>query len=262
MFRDILTKIGIDADNLVYFHDEDLTVMAVGYPEEATAHNAAVIDNLVLLIMFLKSLSRQLRQTEDAFVYTINALSRASEVNDEDTGNHIQRVGEYAAVIAEMLGLSKPFVETIRVQAPMHDVGKIHTPPTILKKPAPLTPEETVIMREHPAHGARILGDHPRLALAKNIALTHHERWDGSGYPWGLKEGQIPIEGRIVTLADQYDALRNKRVYKPPFDHDTACSILTEGDGRTKPQHFDPDVLSAFKGSRTRFEEIFHRLAD
>ena len=107
VFRETLTRIGIDANNLVYFHDEDLTVIAVGYPEEATAHNAAVIDNLVLLIMFLKSLSRQIRQTEEAFVYTINALSRASEVNDEDTGNHILRVGEYAAVIAEILGLSK-----------------------------------------------------------------------------------------------------------------------------------------------------------
>ncbi len=261
-FKESLTQIGVAVNNLVYYHDEDLTVIAIGYPDDTTAHNAAVIDNLVLLIMFLNSLSRQVRETEDAFVYTINALSRAAEVNDEDTGNHILRVGEYAAVIAQTRGAAKSSIEALRSQAPMHDVGKIHTPPGILKKPASLTPEEFSVMKEHPLHGAKIIGDHPRLALAKNIALTHHERWDGSGYPRGLKEEQIPIEGRIVTLADQYDALRNKRVYKPPFDHATACSILLEGDGRTLPRHFDPEVLSAFKTSSARFEDIFLRLAD
>jgi len=262
VFKDTLARTGIEARNLVYFHDDDLTVMAVNYPADATAHNAAVVDNLVLLIMFLKSLSRQVRETEEAFVYTIKALARASEVNDEDTGNHILRVGEYAAVIAEALGSPKSFVEAIRIQAPIHDVGKIHTPPSILRKPANLSPEEVAVMREHAERGAKILGDHPRLALARNIALTHHERWDGSGYPRGLKGEQIPIEGRIVTLADQYDALRNKRVYKPPFDHRSACSILLEGDGRTKPGHFDPAVLAAFKSSETRFQQIFERLGD
>jgi response regulator RpfG family c-di-GMP phosphodiesterase len=261
-FKKTLTQTGVEVSNLVYYHDEDFTVIAVGYPDDATSHNAAVVDNLVLLIMFLNSLSRQVRETEAAFIYTINALSRAAEVNDEDTGNHILRVGEYAAVIAESLGSPKPFVEAIRVQAPMHDVGKIHTSPAILKKPAPLTPAEAAIMKEHPMHGARILGDHPRLALARNIALSHHERWDGSGYPQGLKGEQIPMEGRIVTLADQYDALRNKRVYKPPFDHSTACSILLEGDGRTEPKHFDPKVLSAFRNSSNKFDGIFHQLGD
>jgi response regulator RpfG family c-di-GMP phosphodiesterase len=262
VLRDILAQTSFDTRSLVYYHDDDLTVLVVGYAEDTTAHNAAVIDNLVLLIMFLRSLSKQVKETEEAFVYTINALARAAEVNDEDTGNHILRVGEYAAVIAEACGASKSSIEALRSQAPMHDVGKIHTPPNILKKPAPLTPEEFLVIKEHPLHGAKIIGDHPRLALAKNIAMTHHERWDGSGYPRGLKEEQIPIEGRIVTLADQYDALRNKRVYKHPFDHATACSILLEGDGRTKPQHFDPDVLSAFKNSSARFEDIFLRLKD
>lgn len=262
LLRETLMDAQVPLTNLVYYHDESLTVMAVGYPESATAHNATVVDNLVLLIMFLNSLSRQVRETEDAFIYTINALSRAAEVNDEDTGNHILRVGEYAAVLAEAFGSPRSFVDDIRRQAPMHDVGKIHTPSDILKKPAPLTTEETAIMKEHTLQGAKILGDHPRLALAKSIAMTHHERWDGSGYPVGLKGGQIPIEGRIVTLADQYDALRNRRVYKPPFDHKSACAILLEGDGRTRPQHFDPDLLAVFRKSADRFDEIFHHLGD
>jgi len=260
--RDTLVQVGIDAPNFVYFHDEDLTVLAIGYPDEATDHNAAVVNNLVLQIMFLRSLSRQVGETEDAFIYTIHALARAAEVNDEDTGNHILRVGEYSATLAIGLGQSESYAEEIRAQAPMHDVGKLHTPPQILRKPGPLSAEEIPIMKMHPAQGARILGDHPRLAMAKDIAISHHERWDGSGYPRGLRGEQIPLAGRIVTLADQYDALRSRRPYKPAMDHAAACSILLQGDGRTRPEHLDPRVLGAFRNVIGKFEETSRRLAD
>jgi HD-GYP domain-containing protein (c-di-GMP phosphodiesterase class II) len=112
-------------------------------------------------------------------------------------------------------------------------------------------------MQKHTLYGAKILGDHPRLRMAKNVALTHHEKWDGSGYPFGLKGEAIPLEGRIIGVADQYDALRSKRLYKPAFDHETTCKILLEGWERTSPSHFDPAVLRAFKAIAERFAEIY-----
>ena len=117
-------------------------------------------------------------------------------------------------------------------------------------------------MKNHTLYGAKILGDHPMLKMSKVIALTHHEKIDGSGYPYGLSGDQIPLEGRIMPVADIYDALRNARVYKPAFDHEKSYKIMTEGDGRTLPSHFDPAVLDAFKACAPRFMEIYEKLKD
>ncbi len=116
-------------------------------------------------------------------------------------------------------------------------------------------------MQKHTVYGAMILGDHPRLKMAKSVALSHHEKWDGSGYPYGLKGEEIPIEGRIVCIADQYDALRSWRFYKPAMDHSTTVKALTEGWERTSPDHFDPSLLGAFIAVHQRFAEIFDQLS-
>lgn len=250
----------ISLSNMVCYLSETLCIFALNYGYDVSEYDSAVLNSLVLQTLFLKSLSTQINETEDAFAYTVYALARAAEANDEDTGNHILRVGEYSAIIAKELGLPDKFIEKIKLHAPLHDVGKVHIHPDLLRKPAKLTDEEWKDMRQHPVYGAKIIGDHPGFSIARNIALTHHERWDGSGYPRGIKGTHIPIEGRIITMADVYDALRNARVYKPPIDHAATCTTIINGDGRTMPHHFDPQVLKAFRNTMSRFEETYERL--
>jgi len=208
---------------------------------------------------------RQLYQgLESAYAEALDCLAVAAEYKDPETGNHIRRMGEYARLIAAELGWSSKRQEMILLAAPLHDGGKIGTPESILLKPGKLTEDEMVIMKQHSEIGHRILSrsTHPVMMMAANIAWGHHERWDGGGYPRGLAGTEIPIEARITTLGDIYDALRSERPYKPGFDHEKTLSIMLDGDGRTDPSHFDPEILTVFRKKSDGFAAIFARLAD
>jgi putative two-component system response regulator len=203
-------------------------------------------------------------QLTASYRQTIITLNRAASYRDEETGAHVQRISHYCEEIARSLGLDSEYRDCLFHASPMHDVGKIAIPDHILLKPGGFTPEEWEIMKSHAALGAKMLegGDSPYLIMGREIALSHHERWDGTGYPSGLKGEEIPLAARVMGLADVYDALRSRRPYKAPFDHETSVEIILKGDHRTNPGHFDPQVLAVFASSRARFAEIYNELAD
>lgn len=211
-----------------------------------------------------EQLDKAHKRIKTGYIDTIFRLTLASEYKDEDTGSHIRRISFYTREVAEILGMGAEYKENIYYASPMHDIGKVSIPDSILLKPARLTPEEWEIMKTHTIIGGKILkgSESPYLKMAEEIALTHHERWDGGGYPMGLKGSDIPLTGRIMNIADQYDALRSKRPYKPALDHDAVIDIIIKGDGRTLPGHFDPNLLEAFKKTHERFREIYEKHRD
>jgi putative two-component system response regulator len=192
--------------------------------------------------------TEQLRQAFEkikaASLDTIYRLSKAAEYKDEDTGAHIQRMSHYAVAIAREMGLDDRYVETLLYASPMHDVGKIGIPDHILLKPGKLNPDEWEIMKQHTIIGGKILSgsDAEFIKLAEVIAFTHHEKWDGSGYPKGLKGEEIPLAGRVTAIADVFDALTSMRPYKEPFSIEKSFTIIKDERG----DHFDPDIVDAF----------------
>lgn len=187
-------------------------------------------------------------------------LIAAQAVRHDETGAHVRRIGLYAEAMGTVMNLSADRCETLRLAAPMHDVGKIGIPDAILLKPGPLTPKERAIMQTHTHIGARILDDSnlPLLTVARNIALCHHERWDGSGYPNSLKGTSISLEARILAILDVYDALVHPRVYRAAIPEPITLDMIRQENGR----HFDPDVLGAFFEALPQLQEIRNRVPE
>ncbi|MBO6782637.1 MAG: HD-GYP domain-containing protein [Alphaproteobacteria bacterium] len=200
---------------------------------------------------------------DDAFRLTISMLARAAEIYDEGTGNHVYRVNEYSHLLARTLGQDEKYCHRLRYSAQLHDVGKMSVSPAILRKSGDLTPDERREMDNHTVYGHRILSKSPRLDMAAEIALNHHEKWDGSGYPNGIAGEDIPLSARIVQMADIYDALRSRRAYKPAFDHARTREIILTGDERVDTAgHFDPRLVEAFAASEAEFARIWDEMTD
>jgi putative two-component system response regulator len=218
------------------------------------------------LLTLENTVMRKTRELEDAAMMAnelsleiVQRLSAVAEFRDSYTAAHISRIGFYSRRIAETMNMYREFIEAVTVASSLHDIGKIGIPDNILLKKSSLADEEREIMKGHTVMGHKILSgsSHPTLHMASSIALHHHEQWDGGGYPGGLKGKDIPIEARIVKLADEYDALRNVRSYKDALGHEEVYRIITEGDDRTSPGNFDPEVLEIFKTIAPQFDEIF-----
>lgn len=191
---------------------------------------------------------------------TIARLARAAEFRDDETAAHLQRMSHYCYLIGKKKKLDEYTCEMLRIASPMHDVGKIGIPDHILLKPGRLTPDEYTIMKQHAEIGYKILSgsESPLVKLAANIAHTHHEKWDGSGYPRGLEADAIPIEGRIAAVADVFDALTSERPYKKAWPIEDAVALLERG----REQHFDPELVDLFLDSMDEVLEIRNQFRD
>jgi len=209
--------------------------------------------------------THELEQLQDA---TINAMASLAETRDNETGNHIRRTQHYVRLLATELAatpefqdsLTPPVIEALYKSAPLHDIGKVGIPDNVLLKPDKLTDEEFDIMKTHTTLGRDVIEmvehsidfESEFLRFAKEIAYAHQEKWDGSGYPKGLQGDEIPLSARLMAVADVYDALISKRVYKPPLSHQKAVEIINEGSD----QHFDPRIVTAFMAVEQKFEQV------
>ena len=256
---------------ILHSHEAALVKIAQGdMSQRLKVHNHDELGSVAALtnkmLTNLQSAQNELQTTRDVAIISLSALA---ESRDNETGAHILRTQEYVKALATYLsqfdqysGLLTPqYIELLHKSAPLHDIGKVGIPDHVLLKPAKLSFEEFEIMKRHPQIGADALstaesqlGSSSFLRVAKEISLTHHEKWDGSGYPNQLSGENIPLSGRLMALADVYDALITKRVYKPAFSHDKAKRIIIEGSA----SHFDPNVVEAFLA----IEHVFVGIAE
>jgi putative two-component system response regulator len=224
-----------------------------GLAQEVLRQTKELLDT----ISRLERTEMRIRRSQEETIYR---LARAAEFRDNETGRHLQRMSHYSALLARKTGLPHERCELIRVASPMHDIGKIGIPDNILYKNGKHTPDEFQVMKQHAEMGYTILkGSHSELLdTAAMIAWTHHEKFDGSGYPRGLAGEAIPFEGRVVAIADVFDALTSKRVYKPAFSVEKSQEIMNDGVGK----HFDPSLLDLFWANMPEAMEIRERYSD
>lgn len=228
----------------------------------ALARQASVLDRLAVVTQQRDDAHERLKartlELERLTLGLVASLERANALNDSDTGLHIQRICAFSSLLAETLGCGATFVENIGRYAGLHDVGKVGIRDGILKKPGKLTEQEFSEMQTHTLIGAELLSDAGLPAIAGEIAMSHHERWDGSGYPHGLEGDAIPLSARIVAVVDVYDALRSKRCYKQAYDWDKTVSILRA----SKDSHLEGRLVETFLGQREKIEAIEAALCD
>ncbi|GLP97259.1 HD-GYP domain-containing protein [Paraferrimonas sedimenticola] len=194
------------------------------------------------------------KELESTRLDIVRKLARAGEYKDNTTGMHIERIAWFARIVARKMNLSEKWCELLFHASPMHDIGKIGIPDRILLKPGKLDNEEWQEMKRHTEYGAQIIGDDgtPLLKMAREIALNHHEKWDGSGYPNGISGEEIPLSARIVAIVDVYDALTSQRPYKSSWDQQQTLELIQSESGR----HFDPEIVDVFLGSITEIQKV------
>ncbi|MEN8136289.1 MAG: HD domain-containing phosphohydrolase [Thermodesulfobacteriota bacterium] len=198
---------------------------------------------------------------KDLLYGTSEALKRAAWAADEDTGSHVVRINRYAGKLAGQMDLDRVFIDDISNYAQLHDIGKINVA-GIIRLPRKLNDEELAEMRKHTVYGAQMVAGLAGLSMAHDIALDHHEKWDGTGYPNGKKGGEISLAGRIVALADVFDALVSERPYKPAYSYEQALEIMVNGDERVRSGHFDPEIKRLFIDNYEEFVGLHREMAD
>ncbi|MFQ6370841.1 HD-GYP domain-containing protein [Shewanella sp. YIC-542] len=241
-----VTALSEDADETLGFQlgAVDYITKPVSAPivQARVKNHLALYNQKRLLEHQVQERTRQLRETR---LEIIRRLGRAAEYKDNETGLHVIRMSNYARMLAVKMGLPERFCDLLYNAAPMHDIGKIGIPDAVLRKPAKLDDNEWSMMKCHVEFGVEIIGEYPDplMKLSRSIALTHHEKWDGSGYPHGLAGEQIPLEGRIVAIADVFDALTSIRPYKKAWSPEQAMAYIEAQSGR----HFDPQLVTHFR---------------
>ena len=260
-FADLIKSMKNFAQSKDFILDESLKNVKDYEVKNLVKHYSSMAEEIYATLEELRASNEELMSAyesiEQSYDYFSNKMLEMVDGYDENTGNHIERVGILSEFIATKLGLSIDLCNKIRKYSPLHDIGKISIPQSILLKPGKLDDSEWELMKKHTVSGANIIGENSIFTVARNIALYHHEKYDGTGYPYGLKGDEIPIEATIVTIVDVYDALRSARPYKEAFSHEKTVFIIENGDSKVSPSNFSPSVMEVFKRYKDEIKDLW-----